>query len=110
MRLTTALSCRFAVQSQICMKRGPRRTQPGQHRRPDPFTDTGLLCYLVGLRETEHAAAGPMAGALMENLVVAEPLKTSLHRGEEPAIYFWRTARHVDSLTGQNICAILVAS
>jgi hypothetical protein len=56
------------------------------------FTDTGLLCYLVGLRDTEHAAAGPMGGAIFENLVVAELYKTSLHRGEEPSIYFWRTA------------------
>lgn len=56
------------------------------------FTDTGLLSYLVGLHEVEHAAAGPMAGALMENLVVAELFKTSLHRGEEPTLYFWRTA------------------
>lgn len=56
------------------------------------FTDTGLLCYLVGLRDVEHAAAGPMGGALLENLVVAELYKTSLHRGEEPAMYFWRTA------------------
>jgi predicted AAA+ superfamily ATPase len=56
------------------------------------FTDTGLLCYLVGLREAEHAAAGPMGGALLENLVVAELFKTYLHRGEEPAMYFWRTA------------------
>ncbi|MFZ2616534.1 MAG: ATP-binding protein [Anaerolineae bacterium] len=56
------------------------------------FTDTGLLCYLVGLREAEHAANGPMGGALLENWVVAELYKTSLHRGEEPAIYFWRTA------------------
>jgi predicted AAA+ superfamily ATPase len=56
------------------------------------FTDTGLLCYLVGLRDAEHAAAGPMGGALLENLVVAELFKTGLHRGEEPAMYFWRTA------------------
>jgi predicted AAA+ superfamily ATPase len=56
------------------------------------FTDTGLLCYLVGLRDVEHAAGGPMAGALIENLVVAELYKASLHRGEEPALYFWRTA------------------
>ena len=56
------------------------------------FTDTGLLCYLVGLRDAEHAAAGPMGGALFENLVVAELFKTSLHQGEEPAMYFWRTA------------------
>jgi len=56
------------------------------------FTDTGLLCYLVGLRDGEHAAAGPMGGAIFENLVVAELFKTMLHRGEEPSLYFWRTA------------------
>jgi hypothetical protein len=60
------------------------------------FTDTGLLCYLVGLRDAEHAAAGPMGGALFENLVVAELFKSSLHRGEEPAFYFWRTAAGVE--------------
>jgi len=56
------------------------------------FTDTGLLCYLVGLRDTEHAASGPMGGAIFENLVVAELFKIYIHRGEEPALYFWRTA------------------
>ena len=56
------------------------------------FVDTGLLCYLVGLRDIEHAAAGPMGGAIFENLVVSELLKIYLHRGEEPAMYFWRTA------------------
>jgi predicted AAA+ superfamily ATPase len=54
--------------------------------------DTGLLCYLVGLRDVEHAAAGPMGGAIFENLVVAELYKTLTHRGDEPAMYFWRTA------------------
>jgi predicted AAA+ superfamily ATPase len=33
-----------------------------------------------------------MGGAIFENLVVAELFKTTLHRGEEPAFYFWRTA------------------
>jgi predicted AAA+ superfamily ATPase len=56
------------------------------------FMDTGLLCYLVGLRQAEHAAAGPMGGAIFENLVAAELYKTLAHRGEEPAMYFWRTA------------------
>jgi len=27
------------------------------------FMDTGLLCYLVGLRDIEHASVGPMGGA-----------------------------------------------
>jgi uncharacterized protein len=56
------------------------------------FTDTGLLCYLVGLRDAEHAASGPMGGAIFENLVVAEFFKVYIHRGEEPALYYWRTA------------------
>jgi uncharacterized protein len=55
------------------------------------FVDTGLLCYLVGLRDVSHAAAGPMGGALFENLVVSDLYKTYLHRGEEPALYYWRT-------------------
>ena len=55
------------------------------------FVDTGLLCYLVGLRDIEHAAAGPMGGAIFENLVVADLFKIAMHRGEEPSLYFWRT-------------------
>ena len=56
------------------------------------FMDTGLLCYLVGLRDGDHARAGPMGGAIFENLVAAELYKSLTHRGEDPALYFWRTA------------------
>lgn len=55
------------------------------------FVDTGLLCYLVGLRDVEHASAGPMGDAIFENLVIADLYKNYLHRGEEPALYYWRT-------------------
>jgi predicted AAA+ superfamily ATPase len=56
------------------------------------FSDTGLLCYLVGLHDADHASSGPMGGAIFENLVIAEIFKTVLNRGEEPALFFWRTA------------------
>lgn len=56
------------------------------------FTDTGLLCYLVGLRDVEHAINGPMGGALFENWVVADMFKVFLNRGEEPPLYYWRTS------------------
>lgn len=56
------------------------------------FTDTGTLCHLAGLRDTEHAAAGPMGGAIMETAVLSEILKTIVHRGDEPQVYFWRTS------------------
>lgn len=55
------------------------------------FMDTGLLCYLVGLRDADHASAGPMGGAIFENWVITDLYKTFLHRGEEPTMYFWRT-------------------
>jgi uncharacterized protein len=56
------------------------------------FTDVGTLCYLVGLRDPEHAASGPMGGAIFETAVVGEIVKTLLHRGEEPLVHFWRTS------------------
>ena len=56
------------------------------------FTDVGLLCYLTGLREPEHAASGPMGGAIMETAVLSEIWKAFFHRGIDPRVYFWRTA------------------
>ena len=54
------------------------------------FTDVGTLCYLAGLRDPEHAASGPLGGAIMETAVVGEIVKTLTHRGMDPRIFFWR--------------------
>lgn len=56
------------------------------------FGDLGTLCYLVGLRDPEHARSGPMAGAIFETAVLGELIRTLTHRGEDPAIYFFRTS------------------
>ena len=56
------------------------------------FTDTGMLCYLTGLRDAEHAALSPMNGVIFETAVLLEIVKTLWHRGEEPQVYFWRTS------------------
>ena len=56
------------------------------------FTDTGTLCYLAGLKDPDHAAAGPLAGAIFETAVLSEIIKTFVHRGDEPEVYFWRTS------------------
>jgi len=55
------------------------------------FTDVGTLCYLAGLKDPEHAAAGPMGGAIFETTVLAEIVRSLTHRGMDPRIYFWRT-------------------
>jgi predicted AAA+ superfamily ATPase len=56
------------------------------------FSDTGTLCHLAGLKDPEHAAAGPMGGPILEGAVLMETVKALVHRGEEPQVYFWRTS------------------
>ncbi|RLB25821.1 MAG: GTP-binding protein [Deltaproteobacteria bacterium] len=55
------------------------------------FTDVGILCYLAGLKDPDHAASGPMGGAILETAVLSEIVKSLTHRGIDPQIYFWRT-------------------
>ncbi len=56
------------------------------------FTDTGTLCHLAGLKDPEHALAGPLGGAIFETAVLLETVKALINRGEEPQVYFWRTS------------------
>jgi predicted AAA+ superfamily ATPase len=76
------------------------------------FTDVGMLCYLAGLKDPEHAASGPMGGAIMETAVISEIVTTLTHRGFQPEVYFWRTAAgtEVDVVveTGQGLVPIEV--
>jgi uncharacterized protein len=60
------------------------------------FTDTGILCHLTGLKDPQHAAAGPLGGVIFETAVLLEIMKTVVNRGEEPQIYFWRTSAGVE--------------
>ena len=54
------------------------------------FIDTGLLCYLLRIRNPEDLFPNASRGAIFENYVVAELLKKRLHSGLEPDLYFWR--------------------
>jgi len=60
------------------------------------FTDTGMLCHLAGLKDPEHAAAGPLGGAIFETAVLLQIVKAYVNRGEEPQVYFWRTSAGVE--------------
>ena len=57
------------------------------------FTDTGLLCRLLGVRSPGDLRLHPLRGAIFENLIVSELRKVFLHRGERPPIWFWRDSR-----------------
>lgn len=54
------------------------------------FYDTGLMCWLLGLREPGQLATHPLRGSIFETYVVSELAKTFCNRGERPPLYFWR--------------------
>ena len=54
------------------------------------FTDVGLCCHLLGIREADQVDRDPAFGGLFENMVVADILKARLNRGLEPDMYFVR--------------------
>ncbi|HNB54940.1 MAG TPA: ATP-binding protein [Anaerolineales bacterium] len=57
------------------------------------FYDTGLACSLLGIRSAEQVTTHFMKGALFENLILNEFVKTTLHRGERTYPYFWQDSR-----------------
>ena len=54
------------------------------------FYDTGLLCWLLGIREVEQLATHPLRGNIFETFVVSELAKSRLNRGMRPELHFWR--------------------
>jgi predicted AAA+ superfamily ATPase len=54
------------------------------------FLDTGLAAYLTEWSSPETLEAGALSGAIFETWVIAELLKSYLHRGKQPPFYFYR--------------------
>lgn len=54
------------------------------------FLDTGLACWLLGIRSAEVLALHPSRGALFETWVVAEFVKGRFNLGLPADLYFWR--------------------
>ncbi len=78
------------------------------------FLDTGLLCYLLRIREPADLTDHAMRGAVFETYVVSELIKAFAHRGETPPLYFWRdrTGHEVDVIvdTGKHLVPIEIKS
>ena len=54
------------------------------------FYDTGLACFLLGVRTADHLVNHPLRGAIFENWVVCEVLKAMLNAGRRPRLSFYR--------------------
>ena len=54
------------------------------------FYDTGLLCWLLGIREADQLATHPLRGSIFETFVVSEFMKARFNRPHNVELYFWR--------------------
>lgn len=61
------------------------------------FVDTGLACWLLGIREPGMLPLHPMRGALFENWVVIEHLKQRYNQGQPADLFFWRDNNGVEA-------------
>ena len=55
------------------------------------FMDTGLACWLLGIRNVAQLRSHPLRGALFETWVVSELHKALLNRGERQRLCFYRS-------------------
>ena len=54
------------------------------------FTDTGLVCNLLGIRKKEELDYHFLKGNIFETFIINEVIKENYNLGERYEIYFWR--------------------
>ena len=54
------------------------------------FYDTGLVCWLLGIRTPEQLRSYPLRGSIFETWVVSEIVKHRINRGESDGLSFYR--------------------
>ncbi|MDY6989174.1 MAG: ATP-binding protein [Thermodesulfobacteriota bacterium] len=78
------------------------------------FFDSGLACYLLGIREPAQLRLHPLRGAIFESWVISEVHKAFMHSGVQPSLFHYREARgaEVDLLIeqGQGLDAVEIKS
>ena len=68
------------------------------------FYDTGLCCSLLEMETESHVNTHPLRGALFENLIVLELLKSRFNNGQRSNLFYWRdrTGNEIDILLEQS--------
>ena len=71
----------------------PYSNNPGKRLVKTPklyFLDTGMLCFLLGIRSASDLAASSMAGAIFETLAFGQITRWFSNRLLRPSLYFYR--------------------
>ncbi|MCC6536195.1 MAG: DUF4143 domain-containing protein, partial [Bryobacterales bacterium] len=54
------------------------------------WTDSGLLCHLLGIRSGQELERSPFLGAIFEGFIASELVKSQINRGLRRELYFFR--------------------
>lgn len=82
--------------SYICFRLQPYFSNISKRMVKTPklyFHETGLVCHLLGIRTEEQLMRDPLRGNIFENMVVAERFRQIANAGDEPRLFFLRTAK-----------------
>lgn len=60
------------------------------------FYDTGLLCFLLGIRTDEQLLTDRLKGNIFENMIVSEHQKALYHQYLFEEMYFWQDSNGVE--------------
>ncbi len=68
------------------------------------FYDTGLLCYLLGIKDKDYLNLHPARGEIFENFIISELFKNYYNKGQNPDLYYWRdqSGHEIDCLIERN--------
>ena len=61
------------------------------------YYDSGLACWLLGIRQADQLDAHPLKGAIFESWVVSEIVKSRFNHGETEALFFYRDKAGAES-------------
>lgn len=53
------------------------------------FSDVGMMCFCLGIRDPKEIATHPLKGAIFETFVVSNFYKNKMHFFDYPSLYFW---------------------
>jgi predicted AAA+ superfamily ATPase len=63
------------------------------------FYDTGIVCSLLGIRNTKELSVSSFRGKLFENFILMEIMKAIKNNGYQTELYYWKINNGIEILT-----------
>lgn len=61
------------------------------------FYDSGLVCWLLGIRDPDQLESHPLRGSIFESWVISEIIKARFNGGETNGVYYFRDKSGVEA-------------